>query len=439
MEIRATTEESRRLLQAAADGNILVLQEATLEQVARARCNSGCTCLHWAAGTNRLDTLTYLVNERGVDVNITATKKARGRTPLHYACRNGHIGCAKRLVELGAEIDARAKHSVSPFQLAVWQCHLDIADWLVQQGVNASQTNEFDCGAVHWIGLCPRQTPGTDIVTFARWLAQQPGIDFHMKQRQGHSPLHKSAWGGHLDLIQYLKKEHGMMDDSQDLAGNYAADLADMANTDHHRKIAFFLRQECSVDRARSCAVLGVDPTTAQPTEIRKAFYLKAKLLHPDRATTNEADVEFNKLLRAYDHLIKENGIGKQMNPAHSLKLMLKATATGGEDDRLQDDNDCFKARLIAVLLEYGSNGLDVGNIKKKWKQVWPNEPFPEELTVTTGAQQKRKGTLLEYIKKHAGDSVDVLVYNGLTRVVPRNFTHANLVDENEIRDQSFI
>lgn len=439
MEIRAATDESQKLLQAAADGNILVLNEATPEQVAHTRCSSGCTCLHWAAGTNQLDALTYLVIQRGVDVNITANKKARGRTPLHYACRNGHIDCAKRLVELGADIDARAKHSVSPFQLAVWQCHLDIADWLVHQGVKASQTNEFDCGAVHWIGLCPRQTPGEDIVTFARWLAQQPGIDFHVKQRQGHSPLHKSAWGGHLDLIQYLKIEHGMMDDTQDLAGNYAADLADMANTDHHREISVFLRQECSVDRARSCAVLGVNPTTARPTEIRKAFYLKAKLMHPDRATTNDAAVDFSELQKAYDHLIMEDGIGKQRNPAHSLKLMLKATATGRDDNTLQNDNNCFKARLIAVLLEYGSKGLDVGNIKKKWKQVWPDVPFPEELTFTTGAQQKRKGTLLKYIKKHAGDAVDVVVSNGSTKIVPRNFIHTNLVNETESCDQTYI
>jgi ankyrin repeat protein len=51
---------------------------------------------------------------------------------LHYAARNGNIQAAQLLVELGADVDVRAKHGVSPFQLAVWQKHLDICRWLVR-------------------------------------------------------------------------------------------------------------------------------------------------------------------------------------------------------------------------------------------------------------------------------------------------------------------
>lgn len=69
---------------------------------------------------------------RGVSVDICATKKARGRSPLHYACRNGGLEAAQLLVELGANVDIRAKHGVSPFQLAVWQNNLEICRWLVR-------------------------------------------------------------------------------------------------------------------------------------------------------------------------------------------------------------------------------------------------------------------------------------------------------------------
>jgi len=62
----------------------------------------GCTSLHWAAGSNQIEVIRYLVEERSVAVNITATNKARGRTPLHYAARNGRLQAAKLLVELGA-------------------------------------------------------------------------------------------------------------------------------------------------------------------------------------------------------------------------------------------------------------------------------------------------------------------------------------------------
>jgi hypothetical protein len=164
----------------------------------------------------------------------------------------------------------------------------------------------------------------------------------------------------------------------------------------------------------------------ASQEEIRKAFLQKAKVLHPDRATTKEPNGEFSDLQRAYDHLIKEDGMGKQMNPAHSLKLMLEATSTDSGEGNCGED--CFKARLIAVLLEYGDKGLEVGNIKKKWKQVWPDTPFPEEPPKIKGGQQKRKGAVLEYIMKHAADSVAILASNGTTRLVPRNVTQAHVL-----------
>lgn len=228
MEIKAASDEARRVLNAAAEGSIHILEAESDDILKHTRCSSGneatlkevhhhaplirvmrrpsltfppsfshkgCTCLHWAAGTNQLEIIRYLVKRRGLAfVNITATKKARGRTPLHYAARNNCTEAVKLLVELGAEVDVRAKHGVSPFQLAVWQNNLDICRWLVEeQGVEAAQVNEFDCGAVHWIGISPQSQNegGEGLLPLAKWLAEQPGVDFHKRQRQGHTPLHK--------------------------------------------------------------------------------------------------------------------------------------------------------------------------------------------------------------------------------------------------------
>lgn len=96
--------------------------------------------------------MPYLVSRRGFDVNCPAIRKAQDRTPLHYACRNGCLTTARCLVEeLGANVNARAKHGVTPFQLAVhvWRNHLHVCQWLVEQcGVDPCQVNDFDCGAV---------------------------------------------------------------------------------------------------------------------------------------------------------------------------------------------------------------------------------------------------------------------------------------------------
>jgi hypothetical protein len=173
--------------------------------------------------------------------------------------------------------------------------------------------------------------------------------------------------------------------------------------------------------------------------EIRKAYLKKARQLHPDRLqiqrlsiaakddnetegeiitttkvaaaaaaieTTSTADTTFDELHQAYIHLTEEDGIGDQVNPAHSLNRMLRYVNSVGSsnvnankndndndnnDEKKDNDNDAndgdsdsddssfFKARLIAVLLEYGDKGIDLSNVKKKWKQVWPKIPFPSQ------------------------------------------------------------
>lgn len=67
-------------------------------------------------------------------------------------------------------------------------------------GVDPAQVNDFDCGAVHWIGICPvhrannddsEEQNGSGLIPLAKWLARQPGVDFQKRQRQGHTTLHK--------------------------------------------------------------------------------------------------------------------------------------------------------------------------------------------------------------------------------------------------------
>lgn len=360
-----------------------------------------------------------------MDVNVLATKKSMGRTPLHYACRNGLLQAARLLVELGATVDARAKHGVSPFQLAVWQNHLDICKYLVEeQGVDPAQLNDFDCGAVHWIGLCPPSAAdgplmqGELLLPMVKWLATLDGVDFTIRQRQGHSPFHKAAWGAHIALLRWFRDELGVLDDTPDYAGNYAADLAEMANDERHAEVADWLRRECSPARIKSCDILGVG-VDATDVEIRRAYLTKAKQLHPDHNSNESKGVGFDQIRKAYEHLTRDEGIGKQTNPTHSLKLMLELNSKT-PDEKVFEPEDFFKARLVSVLLEYGDNGLDLSNIRHKWTQVWPNTPCPWDLVEMKKGRPKRKGVLLDYIRQNANDIVDV--------VPPTNTTGSTII-----------
>ena len=421
MIIRAANKYHASLLQAAADGDVTILQNAPSADLLKAHCSSGCTILHYAAGNNQPAVVDYLLHSHEFSVNCRASgRKACGRTPLHYACRNGHLAMVQHLIQTHhADPNAAAKHTVTPLQLAIWRNHVKVSQYLVHDcQIDPTQRNDYDCGLVHWLASAPEPCAGSngqDLIPTAEWLSTLPGIDFSSPQQQGHTALHKTAWLGHLQFCRYLHQQHGLWDDVADHAGNFAADLADMANTPKHAVVARYLREHCSRQRLESCRILGLSLDEAHDkSAIQKAYWKLAKQCHPDRntsvqtvSTTEETSLgtdHFHLVAKAYHHLIKEGGHGNQTNPAHSLKLMLQRALScnmtnNGDTIEPPQDIDCFQTRLLAVLLEYGAKGLDLSNVKKKWKQVWPDTPFPKPLNGKPMA-------LSDYIAEHAGDVV---------------------------------
>ena len=210
-------EEDRSvILNAAKFGDLNLIKQYKLKTLQSIADGSGCTILHWACGNSHLDLVHYLIQAKVFDVDIAVkSRKAKGRTPLHYACRNGHLEIVKTLVEeYGANTHARAKHGVTPFQLAVWQNRLEICKYLTERGgiIPRNEVNDFGCGIIHWMGIAPKERSEA-VVSLAKWIFSQEGIDIRMRQSQGRTVLHKASWGGHYDLVRYLHEEHGMYDD----------------------------------------------------------------------------------------------------------------------------------------------------------------------------------------------------------------------------------
>ena len=68
--------------------------------------------------------------------------------------RNGHLEICKLLViEHKVPVDTLAKGDVTPLELAIWQCHLSTAIYLVEQLVsNPHHPNSWGCTTAHWLG-----------------------------------------------------------------------------------------------------------------------------------------------------------------------------------------------------------------------------------------------------------------------------------------------
>jgi Ankyrin repeats (3 copies)/Ankyrin repeat len=446
MLVRARNHTDATILQAAADGDLEFLKQQALSDaqlVNSSTCSSGCTALHWAAGMNQVHIIRYLLDLSRSNNPIISTNsfdtapstiasklafhvnqpiakkyKAAGRTPLHYAARNGCLEAAKCLIEqFYATPDATAKHGVTPLHLACFQNQKNVAEYLLQlnSGIDLFQTNNYGCNVLHWLAICPVARAGPDggshLVQTAQWLfemqqqklhplqnsnaARVPKSDvidlFHAKQTQGHTALHKAAWLGHYALIRYLHECHNLWDDAPDHSGNYAVTLAEMARHDDNDATVNYLRMFCSRSAAHSCSILSLSiQDINNPARIRRAYLDKALEYHPDRHVkrnqgfskrqiANEIkedsyagqsdciNISFDDVQKAYNHLLYEKGRGLECNNAHKLRILLPSS----EEASLEIDDDCFKTRLVVVLREYGSKGLDISNLKKKWKQVW--------------------------------------------------------------------
>ena len=422
---------------------------------------SGCHALHWAAGTGFDQAVQFLLDTFDcLNVNQLAVRPSTGRTPLHYAARNGHLSTCQLLIQTyQAHPNQRChKGSVTPLQLAVWQNQLAVVQYLVSvcHPPVLLERNDFNCGCKscahapamiseisnivvgalafelvqHWIGLVPshrwKSQDGSGVLPLAKYMHAN-GLSYAStrdnQQNQGHTPLHKAAWGGNIALMEYFCQEHGVCDNLQDTAGNYAADLAIMGG---HAEAHDWLLQFGSRARVESLQDLGFEKATATKEEIHIRYKELAKMYHPDKlmANGNNDDEMFVKIKAAFEHLIHQDGRGFQRNPKHqAFRMLTNVTKSNNNDIKTkvkgkrqsdhsddvnrdtttttmvgdhdgEDDDMLFRARILAVISDYGDKGFPISNIARRWNQIWPEQPFPspEDYIIQVPSVVKKDG-----------------------------------------------
>lgn len=153
---------------------------------------------HLAAYFGLQRTLETLLETEKPDYRDTA-----GRTPLHWAARQGHTSTTKLLLDNGAEVDAVDNVRATSLHLACMYGHQQVASLLIENGSDVNAANNVGGTALIWAAIAGSVKVATLLLTH--------GADVN-------------AWlkGGATALVRAVEREDEKM---VDLLVNHGADV----------------------------------------------------------------------------------------------------------------------------------------------------------------------------------------------------------------------
>jgi ankyrin repeat protein len=178
----------------------------------------------------------YWLLDHGADANLAWGDA--GEAPLHVAARRWDVPMVQRLVDCGADVSRRRADGATPHTVAELQGNRDVAAWLLAHGaVDELSTLE------RFIAACARADrrsadallaahPGlrSELQPEHHLMLHRPaesgnaavletmlacGFDPEATDKDGVTPLHRAAMGGHVEAVRVLL-QHGADVNAQD-------------------------------------------------------------------------------------------------------------------------------------------------------------------------------------------------------------------------------
>lgn len=134
------------------------------------------------------------------------TRRRDGKTPLHYAARNGHVSCARFLITIAkVPVDVTSGDGTTPLHMACYGGQLNMVQYLVEEaGADPYKVNEWKCSAAHWVGMTIQKVDVMQVQRLCQLLNKKYDLSFADIQRQGHSVLHKAAQHLNSHVIEWM-------------------------------------------------------------------------------------------------------------------------------------------------------------------------------------------------------------------------------------------
>ncbi|PKS11382.1 hypothetical protein jhhlp_003145 [Lomentospora prolificans] len=197
----------------------------------------GRSAISWAAGGGHVAVLQRLL-EAGAQVDA---KDNDGSTPLHLASRNGYDTIVQQLLKAGAQVDAKRKFGGStPLHLASRHGHDTIVQQLLKAGAQVDvKDNDDGSTPLHWASQHGHNTIVQQLL--------KAGAQVDVKDNDdGSTPLHWASKNGHDTIVQQLRKAGAQVDAKRDDDGSTPLHLA--SRNGHDTIVQQLLKAGAQVD-----------------------------------------------------------------------------------------------------------------------------------------------------------------------------------------------
>jgi ankyrin repeat protein len=132
------TSIDRELIRAAKENNLPeVSRLLSVGADVNAKDYIGHTPLHWACRWGHVQVFQALL-DHGADIEAMTNS---GKTPLHWACINGHVAVVIELLSRGANMEAKDHDGYTPLHDASCYGHVEIVQALLSGGANILAAN----------------------------------------------------------------------------------------------------------------------------------------------------------------------------------------------------------------------------------------------------------------------------------------------------------